>query len=233
MERKTIDFVSLGPGGADYLTRQTIRILLTADKIYCFSVKGVSHAADTICETGIDSDKIAKIDIPMSNDRNAVKAIYRQTADIIEKEWKQGLSIAVATEGDTGIYATTHYVMDFLSTRGVQLRQTPGIPSFIAAASIARLHLVKLKERLLVVPGHITAEEIEQFVENGTNIVIMKLSMSADSVHECIQKHPEYSYHYFENIGINGKDAEKHLTDINELMRMSFPYFSLMTIQKE
>lgn len=233
MEKKAINFVSLGPGGADYVTLQAMRSLSEADKIYCFAINGMSHAADTIYETGIENCKVAKIDIPMSSDRNMAKEIYRHTADIIETEWHEGMSIAVATEGDTGIYATTHYVMDCLTEREIPVRQMPGIPSFIAAASIAGLHLVKLKERLLVVPGLITEEEIEQYVENGINIVIMKLSKATENIHRCLQDHPEYIYHYFENIGAEGEKAEKHITDTDELKKMDYPYFSLMIIQKE
>lgn len=232
MENKAVNFISLGPGSSGYVTTQVVRTLLNADKIYCFAVNGKSRAAETIAETGIESSRIITIDIMMNADRSAAMKVYDHTAYDIEKDWQEGLSVSVATEGDTGIYATTHYVMDRLAERNVPVYQMPGIPSFIAAASIAGLHLVKLNERLLVIPGHVTEKDIVQHIENNTNIVIMKLSIATEAVHKCMLHHPEYHYHYFENVGSTGQDAEKYLTDINQLIQIQYPYFSLMIIQK-
>ena len=38
----------------------------------------------------------------------------------------------------------------------------------------------------------------------------MKLSQCIEEVHRCIHLHPEYNYHYFENIGM---EKEKYLHD--------------------
>lgn len=48
-------------------------------------------------------------------------------------EQKAGKRLAVAVEGDAGIYASVHYVLDLLEENGIPVEQLPGIPSFIAA----------------------------------------------------------------------------------------------------
>ena len=66
---------------------------------------------------------------------------------------------------------------------------------------MAGLHIVSQEERLIVIPGHVTAKELDDYLKHQTVVVIMKLSQCIDEVHQCIINHPEYQYHYFENVG--------------------------------
>ena len=163
----------------------------------------------------------------MSHDREKANAVYDKLASTLKKEHEAGMTIAVATEGDSGIFATTHYVMDRLVEMGVECEQIPGIPSFIAAASIAGLHLVKLQERLLIIPGKTTAEEIINLTNEGYNLVIMKLSMAHEAVSKAFHETKDLQFHYFENIGTTTQKYE-----ILKEMPNNFPYFSLMIINR-
>ena len=125
--------------------------------------------------------------------------------------------MAVAVEGDAGIYASVHYVLDLLEENGIPVEQLPGIPSFIAAEAAAKLHLISQKERLVIIPGNITSDELDMYLSHHHVPVIMKLS-------------PQYSYHYFENISTA---EEYHSSHQAELKRRVFPYFSLMIIFNE
>ena len=98
----------------------------------------------------------------------------------------------------------------------------------VSAGACAGLHIASQEERLTVIPGIITAEEIEKYMEEKTTIVIMKLSQCTEEVHRCIHLHPEYNYHYFENIGM---EKEKYLHDTELISALSFPYFSLLIIR--
>ena len=222
-----IRFISLGPGAAEMVTLGTLRSLDEAQKVYCFAVGESSRAAEIIAQLNIDQSKVITVKIPMSNDRSKANAIYDELASTIRKEHEAGMNIAVATEGDSGIFATTHYVMDRLMEMDVECEQTPGIPSFIAAASIAGLHLVKLQERLLVIPGKTTAEEIINLTSEGYNLVIMKLSMAYEAVSKAFHETKDLQFHYFENIGTTTQKYE-----ILKEMPNNFPYFSLMIINR-
>ena len=224
-QESQIAFISLGTS-ANNVTIGCAKVIDEADKIYCFGSHGKSHCADIIGDI-TNLDKVEVIDIPMSKDRTQVMAVYESLASRIADEHGKGMKIAVATEGDTGLFATTHYVMDKLTERGIPCRQHAGVPAFIEAAAIAGLHLAKLNERLIVIPGTTTAEELAQLVNNGTNVVIMKLSMATDAVHKCICAHPEFQYHYFRNIGM---ESQEHISDTTILKDLDFPYFSLMII---
>ena len=108
------------------------------------------------------------------------------------------------------------------------MQHIAGIPAFIAAGACAGLHIASQEERLTVIPGIITAEEIEKYMEEKTTIVIMKLSQCTEEIHRCIHLHPEYNYHYFEN---TGTEKEKYLHDTELISALSFPYFSLLIIR--
>lgn len=301
--KTSVHFVSLGPGGADTVTLGTLRLLMEADKVYCFASGGVSHAADTIAalfamEAGGDltenrqarwqsielgqerwqsaeigqerwhAPEVITVEVPMSRDRSAVNAIYNQLAEEIHGLAEAGFNVCVATEGDSGVFATTHYVQDRLTDAihgcmgncgdslsggdgGVlRVEQHPGVPSFIAAASIAGLHLVKLQERLVVIPGETTAEELTSLLRSNYNIVVMKLSLATEAIRglltasqrdiEVEDVHGEaseqneqplrLSLHYFRNIGMPTQEYRR-ITSAEEVPER-FPYFSLMIIQR-
>ena len=220
-------FISLGPGAAEMVTLGTLRSLEEAQKVYCFAVGGSSRAAEIIAQLNIDQSKVTTVKVPMLHDREKANAVYNELASTIRKEHEAGMNIAVATEGDSGIFATTRYVMDRLMEMGVECEQTPGIPAFIAAASIAGLHLVKLQERLLIIPGKTTAEEIINLTSEGYNLVIMKLSMAYEAVSKAFHETKDLQFHYFENIGTTTQKYE-----ILKEMPNNFPYFSLIIINR-
>lgn len=98
--------------------------------------------------------------------------------------------MAVAVEGDAGIYASVHYVLDLLEENGIPVEQLPGIPSFIAAEAAAKLHLISQKERLVIIPGNITSDELDMYLSHHHVPVIMKLSQCADIVQDYMESHP-------------------------------------------
>ena len=57
----------------------------------------------------------------------------------------------------------------------------------------------------------------------------MKLNGCQAAVRTCMEAHPEFEYHYFEQVGTAN---ERYITDKEQLMRLTFPYFSLMIIRK-
>lgn len=264
-----VHFVSLGPGGVDTVTLGTLRLLMEADRVYCFASGGVSHAAETIAalfaweaEGSLTENRqerwqaflvrqglgeasgvgrvpeVVTVELPMSRDRSAVNAIYDQLAEEIRGLAEVGFNVCVATEGDSGVFATTHYVQDRLADAvcgspdggAMQIVQHPGVPSFIAAAAIAGLHLVKLQERLIVIPGETTAEELAMLLRNNYNIVVMKLSLATEAIRELLTKHDgKATLHYFRNIGMPTQEYHR-ITSADDVPER-FPYFSLMIIQ--
>lgn len=229
-----VRFVSLGPGDAELITLKSLHALQQADIVYYPSTvmktgKKTSRAATLLRELGI-WESIRPFSLPMSKDRTQAMAVYRTAFQEIQQEQQAGKRIAVAVEGDASIYASIHYVLDFLEESGAPVEQLPGIPSFIAASAAAKLHLISQGERLVVIPGNVTSDELDTYLNHHHVPVIMKLSQCADTVRNYMKCHPEYGYHYFENVSTAG---EYHSYCREELKEKKFPYFSLMIILNE
>lgn len=230
-----VRFVSLGPGDAELITLKALHALQQADIIFCPSTKNnkgkiLSRAASLLSELEIKEDAMRMFMLPMSKDRTKALQVYKDILSEIKDEYKQGKRIAVAVEGDAGIYASIHYVLDSLKEESITTEQLCGIPSFIAAGAVARLHLISQEEKLAVIPGSANQEELDYYLNNQYVPVIMKLSQCANVMHEYIKLHPHYAYHYFENVS-----TEKEYYSCNriELADKEYPYFSLMIIINE
>ena len=209
-------FVSLGPGEPGLITLKGLKALQNADCIFC-------------PETRTTSGRIlSRFALPMSKNREQAFAAYDKVyseASLLHKENKK---VCIVAEGDAGFYSSVHYIFEKLQADNIPVQHIAGIPAFIAAGACAGLHIASQEERLTVIPGIITAEEIEKYMEEKTTIVIMKLSQCTEEIHRCIHLHPEYNYHYFENIGT---EKEKYLHDTELISALSFPYFSLLIIR--
>ena len=119
---------------------------------------------------------------------------------------------------------------DKLREDGIPVEQIAGIPAFIASGAMAGMHIVSQEERLIILPGLVTTKELEDYLKQQTVVVIMKLSQCVEEVHQCINSHPEYQYHYFENVGT---PEEKYINDSKRIATIRFPYFSLLIIRTE
>lgn len=224
VNKRGYTFVSLGPGGRDNMTLGTYDALMKATHIFCFGSSGKSYALDIMVDAGIDISKVTVVEIPMRDNRHDAFAVYDA---LVEQLKTMDGNTVIATEGDTSIYATTHYVMDRLQADGYEVRQTAGVPSFIAAGAMAGISLVSQHQRLLVVPGKIDEAELNEKLTSEYTIVIMKLSRLKETIHSFIASHPEYEYHYIEKVGT---PSAVHITDKEILQELDYPYFSLMII---
>lgn len=230
---RTITFVSLGPGEPELITVKGLKTLQQADQIFCPATltpsgKQVSRAANILKALEIEGHKIRPFVLPMSKDRQKAIEAYDQLLVDAANSLHEGKKVVIVAEGDAGFYTSIQYIYHQLEKEHIEVRRVPGIPAFIAAGATGGLHIVKQEERLMVIPGTATADELAQFIRQGYNLVIMKLSACIEAVHECIRRHPETHFHYFENVGT---EKEKYISDPEIIAQTNFPYFSLLIIQ--
>lgn len=219
--------VSLGTGSGGVLTVDAINALKKADLIiYPCSQKGKGRAWELLETLGV-VDKGTGYNLPMKPDRSEALGVYAAMAQEAETAVIAGKSVAIAVEGDAGVFASMHYVAELLGERNIRVSQLPGIPSFIAASAMAGLHLVSGEERLVVIPGNASCRELEDYYNSGHNIVVMKASRGKMAIREFMEKHPRAEIHYFENVT---SPDQCHLADQQEISVAEFPYFSLVII---
>jgi precorrin-2/cobalt-factor-2 C20-methyltransferase len=227
-----IAFVSLGPGDPELITLKALKALQAADLIYCAATRKGSEEKRSRSATLLSAydlkAEVRAFHLPMSKQREAALAVYQQLYRDALTAQEEGRKVAIAVEGDAGVYASMHYVLELLEADGRPVEQLCGIPSFIAAGGAGHLHLMQQEERLLVAPGQATAEELTAWLETRHTVVLMKLSQCEEAVKAFMQTHPEYQYHYFENVST---PQERHLTQVEEIRAIPFPYFSLMILK--
>ena len=230
---RTITFVSLGPGEPELITVKGLKTLQQADQIFCPATltpsgKQVSRAANILKALEIEEHKIRPFVLPMSKDMQKAIEAYDQLLVDAANSLHEGKKVVIVAEGDAGFYTSIQYIYHQLEKEHIEVKRVPGIPAFIAAGATGGLHIVKQEERLMVIPGTATADELDQFIRQGYNLVIMKLSACIEAVHGCIHRHPETHFHYFENVGT---EKEKYISDPEIIAQTNFPYFSLLIIQ--
>jgi len=230
----SVQFISLGPGDPELITIKALKALRQADLIFypeTINKQGQksSRALDIITFLDIQSDKFRPFCLPMSKQRTLAKETYRTVSFNIETEYMKGMKVAVVTEGDAGFYSSIHYIYDYLIERNIPAQQIAGIPAFIACGALAGIQIVKQHEKLIVIPGSITGKELSSYLKSEKTVIIMKLSKCGELIKSFIKEQPEHKYHYFENVGINGK--EYYTSDQQDILQRIIPYFSLIIIQ--
>ena len=215
-----VTFVSLGPGDKDLVTIAALEALRGAEVIYCPSVED---------RQGMRRSRITCFDLAMRSDRTAAWDTYGELLERVRADYAAGRQVAVAVEGDVSIYASIHYVLEQLQEKGVPVRQVAGIPSFIAAAATANLSLISQGEKLLVVPGQATAEEMDRWLDEGCTLVIMKLSRLAERLGDYMRSRPQNHYYYLENVAT---PVAVCLTDVEAILAREIPYFSLLIVTR-
>lgn len=223
-----ISGVSLGPGEPELITLKALKVLQEADVIYCPGTQAKSRARDILEALPIKMDRVRLFHVPMSKDRTlanqAYDAICAEIADLVT----MGKNVAITAEGDSGFYSSVNYMFDKLACMGLPISTIAGVPAFIAAGAISGLHIVKQEEKLVVLPGIVTAKELATLLPDGHVVVIMKLSQCTEEIHRFMQENCRHEFHYYENVGtIN----ELHSTNYEDILQKDYPYFSLMIIR--
>lgn len=234
MMYQPVQFVSLGPGDPDLITIKALKALQQADIIYYPATtnktgKILSRAQDILSYHEIPTTKLSSFNLPMSKNRSAAIESYQKVADEIEKNYNENRKVAIVAEGDAGFYSSIHYVYDYLESRQVQVKHIAGIPAFIACGALAGMHIVKQEEQLIVIPGTASENELSEYLQSGKTVVIMKVSQCNGDIKSLIDNCPQYTYHYFENAGLTGK--EYYTTNTEDIINREIPYFSLMIIK--
>lgn len=233
---EAIVFVSLGPGDPQLITLRAFSTLREADVIFCpatcsvgGSVKSLSAEILKALKAGFEN-KTRMFELPMSHCREKALEVYDKICQEIVALQNEGKHICVACEGDAGFYSSISYIYFTLKGQGLPVKLIPGITSFLAASALAGIHTTSGNDRLLVIPGNTTAEELSRKIDEATTIVIMKLCQCAAEICHFIELNPLLEYYYFENIGT---PQELYLRTPESVKSASFPYFSLLIIKMQ
>lgn len=226
MEKGTLYGVGVGPGDPELLTVKAVNLLRAADVIAAPRTEGGGQAALDIARTYIQDKPVLFCAAPMSRDRTAVLASYRETAREICSLLDQGKTVAFLTLGDPTVYSTYMNVHRLVREAGYDAALIPGVPSFCAAAARLGISLCEGRERLLIVPAGY--EGLEESLDVDANKVLMKAGRSILELRDLLERRGE-----LENASLVancGMDGEVVLPRFAELAEPT-GYFSLVVVR--
>ena len=173
---------------------------------------------------------VHRFPLPMARNHKRAARAYEAVCQYASTLARQGRRVCMACEGDAGFYSSIHYIYDRLRDTGVPVEMIPGVPAFLAAGTLAGLHVADGDGRLTVIPGTATADEVASLATGGHTVVVMKPSRCAGELRRCVEEHPELSYHYFEQVGMPG---QVYTQEREQIVSAPFPYCSLLIVQAE
>ena len=210
MRKGKIYGVGVGPGDPELMTVKALRILREADVIAVPGRKPEESAAYRIAAQmvpEIAGKEILAVTMPMTKDREVLRAGHIEAAEKIEKHLSEGRDVAYITLGDPSIYSTLTYLEPYLRSDGYETEIISGVPSFCAAAARLHVPLAEWDEPLHILPAvHIlpaAAPDGGALPAEGTS-VLMKTGGSMHELKELLKKEHR-SAQAVENCGYPGE----------------------------
>lgn len=128
--------------------------------------------------------------MPMMKEKDTLKKLHDEAAQIIAGQLKAGKNIGFLTLGDPTIYSTYLYIHNRIVAQGYPAEIINGIPSFCAAAAKLNTGLVENKDMLHVIPASYGVEEMQKYpgskvlMKSGRNLRAVKkvLEQTAQNV---------------------------------------------------
>ncbi len=225
IKKGKITGVGLGPGDPDLITVKGLKALQNADVIFYPATeinenKQTSFSIRILNELNLDAP-MQPLFIPMSGKNRAEH--YLNAFELIRKEYDEGKSVAVVSEGDLLFYSTFGYLLKLVQENSMEYDLIPGIPAFIAAGAAGAQPIVEGNQQFKVIARPGSFSEIEEALKEDTTLVVMKMSV-LEGWHEFLEN-CNNPFYYIERVGTNYQFST---SDAKELAFRSIPYFSII-----
>jgi precorrin-2/cobalt-factor-2 C20-methyltransferase len=225
--------ISLGPGDPDLITLKGLKILKSVDKIYYpgslfSSQKKISYSLSILENYNLDKEKLEGFFLEMNLDRIQVQTIYETTFLKIKEDYKNGLNIAIVSEGDINTFSSFSYILSKIKEDNLNVELIPGITSYALGAAEQLSPLCLQNEKLIILPRVQSEKELEEALTNFDTVILMKIKSVMPVIDKVISK-KKYRINYNERLGT---DEQFLSSDWEEVKNREIPYFSLITIRK-
>lgn len=217
--------VGVGPGDSELLTVKAVRVIEKADVI-AFPGKtkdeSISYAipADTV--PGYAEKETLPIELPMTRDREKLKALHEKAVGRIENCLRIGKDVAFLTLGDPSIYSTYAYIDEKIRADGFKTEIIPGVASFSAAAAKLYIPIALGSESVKIIAGLDQEPDID-----AENLVILKAGRHAGEIRDRL-KTAGYKASMICNAGMRDEKIYPSIEDIPE----AESYFSLILAKR-
>ena len=185
--------IGVGPGDTELITLKAAKIIDKIPVIFAPRSSPNKHSiALSIVEPLIEKRKNKRVMIvepvfPMKEDVESLKRNWEQASLLLAEYLNSGHDVAFVTLGDPSIFSTFTYVQKNLEDK-YEIEVIPGITSFTACAASIGKPLVEKNQILTVIPK--IDERLDDLIDKGDTIVIMKTSRNTAEVEKIINEDP-------------------------------------------
>lgn len=173
----------------------------------------------------LDRKECLALSVPMTKDRDALKAAYEQAADRVEEQLKAGKDVACLTLGDPTVYSTYIYLHRIIRARGYEAQIISGVPSFCAVSARLGDSLADRSEQLHIIPS---AYGVEEALSLPGTKVLMKAGSKMEAVKKSLQKHGQGAV-MMENCGMENEVIYRGTEQIPN----KSGYYSLIVVKEQ
>ncbi len=169
--------IGVGPGDPELLTLKAYRILKEVDMIVSprsREDKG-SLALLTIKEIIKERKHIVVEPVfPMTKNQAKLEYYWKKAREEVLEKGKGCETVAFITLGDPSIYSTFYRFLEFLRDFVDEVEVIPGVTSFSACSSIAKVPIAEGNEIVSIAPDVKENENAMQVIQNSDSVIFLK-----------------------------------------------------------
>lgn len=220
--------LGVGPGDPELITLKALKILERTPVIAYPAPEVGESMARVIAAPHIPAGrKEIPIRIPMVPGKFPAHNVYDYYSREIETCLEQDQDVAVLCEGDPFLYGSFMYLFSRLSDR-FSAEVVPGVSSLGACAAVAGLPLVSRNQVLTVLPGPLSAEELESRIKASPAVAIMKVGRHLEKIRSVLKRLSILDYaQYIERATM----TNQKVMPLRDVGMMEAPYFSMILVR--
>ncbi len=191
-EHGTFYGIGVGPGDPELITLKAKNVLERARYVFTpVSGKGKKSIAYSIARRFISPDAaVETLLFPMTTEQTVCEKAWNENVMKIMAIIERGNDAAFITIGDPMTYSTYGYLLKKMKYMypHVQLITIPGVPSYLAGAASANLHLAEGSEVLVLIPGNTPNEKIEKLLALSDTAIFLKHHKKTKNLYKILQE---------------------------------------------
>lgn len=228
----TLFGVSVGTGDPELITVKALRILQNT-KIIAFpaGINGKLGVAQRIIQCYLQPhQQILPLCFPYTFSEEILTQAWHRVSLQVWEYLKNGDDVAFACEGDISFFSTFTYLALTLEKLfpDVKIERIAGVSSPMASALALGLPLTIQGEKLIVLPAVYSLQQLEEALDWGDVIVLMKVASVYSQVREILAQRNLLDRAYIVEKATT--DEEKVYHGLHDYPELKLSYFSIVII---
>ena len=169
--------IGVGPGDPELLTLKACRILKEVDMIVAPRSSEKKRSLALLTIEGIIKERenmliVVEPVFPMTKDREKLELYWRKAREEVLEKGKGCETMAFVTLGDPSMYSTFYRFFDIFKDAVDEIDVIPGVTSFSACSSIAKVPLAEGNEIVSIIPE--ANDKSMKVVDKSDTLIFLK-----------------------------------------------------------